>query len=109
VLLDTEYVPARGGGGEAGVAMRCFERLAPLLPGAQGINYDMAMRGRHIDRAMRDLGWLIVTGVHETKDVQGGRAEVHIEDLQVEGPDGRTMTVSVYAREGAPGIRARHP
>jgi hypothetical protein len=37
--------------------MRCFERLAPLIPGAQGVNYDMAMRGTHIDRVIREFGW----------------------------------------------------
>jgi hypothetical protein len=45
VFLDHEYVPQKGEGGEAGAALRCFERLAPLLPRAQGVNYDMAMRG----------------------------------------------------------------
>lgn len=57
------------------------------------------------DKAMRDLGWLVVTGVHDTKDAQGYPVEVHIEDVQVKGPDGHKMSVSLYARQGAPGIR----
>src|SRR2546427_13142232 len=67
VVLDTEYVPHKGDGGEARAAMRCFHRLARLVPGAHGVNYDMAMRGTHIDEAMRELGRLIITKVHETK------------------------------------------
>ena len=105
VVLDTEYVPHRGDGGEAGAAMRCFHRLAPLLPGAQGVNYDMAMRGAHIDEAMRELGWLIVTKVHDTKDRLGNRQEWHIEDQEVEDLNGHVHTLSIYARDGAPGLR----
>ena len=103
VFLDHEYVPQKGEGGEAGAAMRCFERLAPLLPGTQGVNYDMAMRGTHIDRVMRELGWLIVTGVHE--DPGGGYKEWLIEDQEVEDLDGRIVTVSIHAMRGAVGIR----
>lgn len=83
--------------------MRCFERVAPVLPGAHGVNYDMAMRGTHIDRMMREFGWLIVTGVHE--DRGGGYNEWHIEDQEIEDLDGRVVTVSVYAKRGAVGIR----
>ena len=32
--------------GEAKVAMDCFGRLHPLLPGAQGVIYDTALRKR---------------------------------------------------------------
>lgn len=103
VFLDHEYVPHKGDGGEAGAAIRCFERLAPHLPGAQGVNYDMAARGTHIDRVMRELGWLIVTGVPE--DRGGGYEEWHIEDVEVEDLDGRVISLSVYARRGAAGLR----
>jgi hypothetical protein len=106
VVLDHEYVPAKGDGGEAGMAMRCFERLAPGLPGAQGVNYDMAMRGTHIDRGMRELGWLILTKVHGTREAQGDPRTWHIEDLEIRGNGGETITLSIYARDGAPGIRA---
>ncbi len=81
--------------------MRCFERVAPHLPGAQGVNYDMAMRGTHIDRMMREFGWLIVTGVHE--DRGGGYKEWHIEDQEIEDLDGGIVMVSVYAKRGAAG------
>lgn len=105
VLLDFEHDPGRKGeGGEAAVAMRCLERLAPILPGAQGVNYDKAMRGTHIDDAMRNLGWLIMTKVHEVKE--GDRlVERHLEDVSVKLPDGRSMTVSIFTRDGAAGIK----
>lgn len=105
MVLDTEFVPHRGDGGEAGAAIRCFRRLAPLLPGAQGVNYNMAMRGTHIDEAMREFGWLIVTKVHDTKDPLGNRQEWHIEDQDVEDLNGQVHTLSIYARDGAPGLR----
>lgn len=43
IVLDVEHVPEPGG--EAKVAMACFSRLAPLVPGAQGVIYDTALRG----------------------------------------------------------------
>lgn len=103
VFLDHEYVPQKGGGGEAGAALRCFDRLAPLMPGAQGVNYDMAMKGTHIDRVMREFGWLIVTGV--SKDPSGEYNEWHIEDVEVMDLDGRPITLNIYAKRGAAGIR----
>ena len=50
VILDARSVPARGQGGEAGVATESFERLAALAPGIQTVVYDKALRGVHIDR-----------------------------------------------------------
>ncbi len=106
VLLDIEYDSGRkGDGGEASVAMRCFERLAPSFAGAQGVNYDKAMRGAHIDHAMRELGWLIQTGVHARKDDAGRPIEWHIEDVTVHMSGGRDATVSIFAREGAAGLK----
>jgi hypothetical protein len=63
VVLDTRYVPFSGEGGEAGVALRSFASIAPQAPGVIGVIWDMALRGVHIDRAMRELGWLTVTRV----------------------------------------------
>ena len=44
-ILDLERVPEPGS--EASVAVSCFERLAPHVPGAQAIVYDTALRGVH--------------------------------------------------------------
>ena len=38
MISDVEWVPEPGG--EASVAMECFSRLAPHIPGAHGIIYD---------------------------------------------------------------------
>jgi hypothetical protein len=45
VILDVAWVPNHGG--EARTAMDCFSRLAPLVPGAQGVIYDTALRSVH--------------------------------------------------------------
>jgi len=84
--------------------MRCFEHLAPLLPGAQGVNYDKAMRGTHIDEGMNRWGWLILTGVHAVVDDAGDPVVRHIEDVTVAAPGGGTQTISVFSREGAAGL-----
>lgn len=68
------------------------------------MNYDKAMRGTHIDDAMRKLGWLIMTKVHEVKE--GDRlVERHLEDVSVKLPDGRSTTLSIFTRDGAAGIK----
>jgi hypothetical protein len=105
VLLDFESVPRKGGGGEAGMAMRCMRRLRPLLPGAQGAVFDKALRGVHIDRAMRDLGWIAVTGIHALTDRQTGPRDWHIEDWVPRQPSVAENVISIYAREGAAGHR----
>jgi hypothetical protein len=43
IILDVEWVSTHGG--EAKSAMSCFRRLAPLVPGAQGVIYDTALAG----------------------------------------------------------------
>jgi hypothetical protein len=42
VILDVEQV--RSAGGESAVAMECFGRLLPLVPGTLGVVYDTALR-----------------------------------------------------------------
>ncbi len=81
--------------------MRCFERLAPVLPGAQGVNYDKAMRGMHIDRGMREFGWLILTGVHAVKDAGGSTPEWHVENVDAEMPDGSVKTLEIFGTDFA--------
>src|SRR5207253_457713 len=36
--------------------MSCFRRLAPLVPGAQAVVYDTALRGVHHQVLLRELG-----------------------------------------------------
>jgi hypothetical protein len=113
IILDWEYVPGKGGGGQAGIAMQVFERLAPLAPGAQGVAYDMAVRGKHVDRLMRHLGLLGITRVPAKANRSRRRGqrsapwadkETLIEVRSVTLPDGGVRTVRLYARGGALGI-----
>ena len=79
--------------------MRCFHRLARLVPGAQGVNYDMAMRGCASSAGSSSPRFTT------RKDPLGNRQEWHIEDQEVENLKGQVLTQSVYAREGSAGIR----
>ena len=111
IILDIRHV--RGGsGGEASVAVGPLAGLAPLAPGVQGVIWDMALRGMHIDRIMKELGWLTVTRVHAAqrrarKGQRGGHRvekERLIEVKEVTLRDGRSVKISIYARAGAAGI-----
>ena len=111
VILDARCVPAKGGGGEAGVATESFETLAAIAPGIQAVVYDMAMRGAHIDRLLSS-GLLPVVKVPAAsrkarRGARGGQRvdkERLIEVKEVTLPDGRTEQVPIYAKDGAPGV-----
>ena len=111
IILDVEWVADKGG--EAKVAMNCFTRVAPLVPGAQGVIYDTALRGVHHQTLLRDLGLLPVNRVQaavkdskKPRRKQGRRIEksVHVEDKTVTLIDGRSKVVSLFARGGAIGV-----
>ena len=110
IILDVEWVPKPGG--EAATAMGCFERLAPLMPGAQGVIYDTALRGTHHQRLMRHFGLLSVNRVAAAKagakkpSRSNRRVEksVHVEDRTIPLTDGSEKVISIYAEGGAIGI-----
>jgi hypothetical protein len=111
IILDLEWVAEPGG--EAKVAIECFGRLRPLVPGAHGIVYDAALRGVHHQRLLRDLGLLPVNrvvaaekGARQPRRAEGRRVEksAHIEDKQIRGQDGKLRTLRLYARAGAVGL-----
>ena len=111
MILDAERVPDPGG--EARVAMDCLARLAPLVPGAQGVIYDTALRGSHHQRLLRELGMLCVNRVTAEKNrggprkpFRGTRVEktTHIEDKKIVLSNGAIKTVKLFARAGAVGI-----
>jgi hypothetical protein len=111
VILDIDWVPRPGG--EAATAIGCFERVAPLLPGAHGVIYDTALRGTHHQRLLRDLGWLSINrvtaasaGADSPRRDEGQREpkSAHVEDKTIQLADGRSTTVRLYARDGAIGI-----
>ena len=108
VILDVEQVASAGG--EAAVAMDCFARLLPLVPGTLGLVYDGALRGAHHQRLLRELGVLCVNRVAAAENRGGLRSgwrgvriekSSHIEDRLVTLPDGREVTVRLFARAGA--------
>lgn len=112
VLLDAAYVPAPGA--EAATAMACIERTAPLVPGAQAIVYDTALRGVHHQRILRDLGLLPVNRVAAaqagSKDARRDRRHQRVEKTTfvetktVNLPDGTVTDVQLFGRGGAIGL-----
>ncbi|MPZ68287.1 MAG: hypothetical protein GEU71_02015 [Actinobacteria bacterium] len=111
IIIDVEWVPEPGG--EAGHAMNSFERVAPLVPGAQGVIYDTALRGVHHQKLLREFGWLpinkvtaAVKGSRKPRRKEGQRVEksVHVEDKQIRLEDGSARTYRLYASGGAIGL-----
>ncbi len=110
LILDIEWVPTPGG--EARSAVDCFTRLAPHIPGAQGVIYDTALRGVHHQHLLRELGLLPINRVTAAKATptkarrNDRRVEknVHIEDKTVTLADGNERTLRLYAEGGALGI-----
>ena len=110
IILDVEGVEKPGQ--EAAVAMDCLTRLAPLVPGAQGVIYDTALRGVHHQRLLRELGLLPVNrvtaaekGAKDPRRGKGQRVEksVHVEVKEILVDDVPTR-ISLYARGGAIGL-----
>jgi hypothetical protein len=110
IILDVEWVPTPGG--EARSALKCFTRLTPHMPGAQGIIYDTALRGVHHQHLLRELGLLSINRVTAAKagakkprrNDRRVEKNVHIEDRAISLTDGTTRTVRLYASGGALGI-----
>jgi len=111
MILDVEWVPKTGG--EARAAMESFTRLAPHVPGAQGIIYDTALRGVHHQKLLRELGLLPVNrvtaaikGADKPRRKGGRRVDksAHIEDKEVVLQDGTVTTCRLYARSGEIGL-----
>lgn len=111
MILDFDWVPKPGG--EAKTAMDCFGRVAPLVPGAQGVIYDTALRGVHHQKLLRELGLMPVNkvtaaekGSKKPRRGEGQRVEkiVHFEDKAVTLPDGSVKTLRLFAQGGAVGV-----
>jgi Uri superfamily endonuclease len=111
IILDFEWVADKGS--EAKVAMGCFEQLAPLVTGAQGVIYDTALRGIHHQVLLRKLGLIPVNkvtakrkGSKKPRRAAGRRVEksIHVEDKRVRLKGGTDKTVRLFARGGAIGI-----
>lgn len=111
IILDAEHVSKPGG--EATVAMKCFARLQPLLPGCQAVIYDTALRGVHHQKILRDFGWIPVNRVQAKQagpttprrdtDQQRQPKSVHLEDRTITH-NGTETVLRLYAVDGALGI-----
>lgn len=111
MILDFSWVPKPGG--EASVAMDCFSRVSPFVPGAQGVIYDTALRGVHHQKLLRELGLMPVNkvtaaekGSKKPRRSVGQRVEksVHFDDKEVTLQDGSVKTLRLFARGGAVGM-----
>ncbi len=112
IILDVDWVP--GPGAEAKVAMACFTRVGPLVPGAQGVIYDTALRGVHHQTLLRDLGLLPINRVTAARanpkkprrKLAERRVEktVHVEGKKMKLKNGKSQTLSLFARGGAVGL-----
>jgi len=72
-VIDVAHVPTPGT--EAATAVDHFTQLAPVLPGAQRVIYDTALRGTHHQRLMQELGWLSVNRVSANGSAPVGEPE----------------------------------
>lgn len=61
VILDFAHVPSPGL--EVGTFLACIDRIRPLIPGADAVVYDTAVRGVHVDYLMRKHGLLVIAPV----------------------------------------------
>jgi hypothetical protein len=93
--------------------MDCFARIAPLVPGSQGVIYDTALRGVHHQLLLRELGMLPVNlrsaakadaKTPRRKDGRRQEKSVRLEDKAITLRDGSRQAVQLYAKGGALGI-----
>jgi hypothetical protein len=110
IILDAAHVTPPGS--EASVAMECLSRLVPIIPGTLGVIYDMALRGAHHQRLLRELGIMCVNRVAAAEHRKGKGSgwkgvriekSVHVEDRVRRLADGTTKTIRLFARAGAIG------
>lgn len=65
IIVDMQYVPTSGYGGEAGLAVTSLTELAHTEPGADTVCYDGALRGVHL-QTLADTGYLVFSPPHGT-------------------------------------------
>jgi hypothetical protein len=101
VILDTFAIKPLRGHDEAALGVASIRDLAPLLPGAQYVTWDMAQRGKH-RHEINKIGLLWVGKT--AKAPGGGDKTALIGPMKLTAPDGTTDTVPAYAVNGALGI-----
>ena len=99
VLLSVRHQPVGHPGGEGAIAIDMIGRVRQHLPGLQGVTWDKALRGKHIDE-LYDMGLQPIVKVHKSG---GGARSRRIGQHLVHGAT--TDAVEVFANAGAIGIR----
>ena len=109
IIVDTAFVATSGG--EAAQAVDMFTRLHPLVPGAQAVIYDTALRGVQHQQLLRDLGLMTVNRVAAAAGSRqkGNKSRKRIEKTTyVETKTVKTRTgqieVRLFARGGQIGL-----
>lgn len=106
VIVEVRSVPEVGG--EAAEALESLRLVAPLLPGAQGVLYDGAFRGKHNQVMLHELGLIPIVPVTAKS---GGKRQrkpreertVRVEQREIQTPSG-TETIQLYTCMGAVGL-----
>ena len=110
IILDAAFVSTSGG--EAAQAIDMFTRLRTLVPGAQAVVYDTALRGVHHQHLLRELGMMTVnrvTAASGSRKKQGGKSRKRIEKTTfvetktITTPAGQ-REVKLFARGGQVGL-----
>lgn len=110
IILDAAFVATAGG--EAAQAVDMFSRLRPLLPGAQAVVYDTALRGVHHQHLLRHLGMLTVnrvTAASGSRKKGGGKTRKRVDKSTFVETKNVTTTsgqrdVKPFARGGQIGV-----
>lgn len=100
VILDVH--PAPRAGGEALHALDSLRRVAPLLPGAQAVLYDGAMKGTHL-REIYGLGLIPIANIG--KATGGGTKQSHLGSVEGLLPSGAKVNVDVHLFDGSPHLK----
>jgi hypothetical protein len=109
-ILDSAWVPKPGG--EAEAAIDCFRNIAPLAPGAQGVAYDMAFRGKH-NQELLQMGLIPIDNVAAkqkgVKLEKGGvipriPKDSHVEDVIATLRDGTQENCRIHVLDGEVGL-----
>ncbi len=103
MILAVEHSPTRARGGEAATDLKAFDRVLPLLPGAQAVVYDGALRGTHLHHLLTRHGIIPIARVHKAKG--GKKRDMYLSEVPVQGAVASTTRVQIHLVNGAPHLR----
>lgn len=101
IILDVAEAPLAGG--EAAHALDLFDELLPLMPWAQVIVYDGALRGVHLNYLMTKHGVIALARLHNKRGEQP--LDRHYGDATIHRPDGTKDTADLHLHEGSVCLR----